>query len=178
MQKHFRVPVLPYLKKYVELKFFAGKKGPFKLEEDTLIGKQFMAAIIDARKKDVIDKHIEMSEYIEVELSEVMAERSPAIYKLIQVNFFLDKLFKDALITWIQSAEHFGVRAFPASKEFLIKYGIDESEYSHDAAYKHWLRVKNAAYHNRKIVPRSTNKNTASILHPIAVDLFNQKAAS
>lgn len=168
MQKHFRVPVMPYLKKYVEQKFFAGQTAPYKLEEDTLLGKQFMSAIIDARKKDVIDKHIEMSDHLHICLSEAMAERSPSIKKLIHINFFLDKLFKDALITWIQSAEYFDVRAFPASKAFLEKYGIDESEYSHDAAYRHWQRTKNASYNKTKVLPHQRTKITAPVSQRIA----------
>ena len=141
MRKNFRVPVLPYLKKYIEKQFFAGLKAPYKIEEDSLIGKFMMSQIIDGRHKDLRgDKRIEMSQVIEIELSEAMAERSPSLGKLITVNYFLDKLFKNELITWIKSADYCGVRPFPASKAFLQHYKIDENEYSHDAAYRHWLR--------------------------------------
>jgi hypothetical protein len=146
MRKNFSVPVLPYLKKYTEKHFFAGLKGPHKIEEDTLLGKQFMSIIIDARSKDFIDKHLEFTASLDVTLSESMAKRSPNLKKLICINFFLDKLFKDALVHWIKSADHFGIRPYPSSKMFLEYYGIEEAEYSHDAAYAHWKRYKNSDF--------------------------------
>lgn len=167
MQKHFRVPVLPYLKKYLEKHVFCGQTAPYKLEEDTLIGKQFMSLIIDARKKDMMgDKKIEMTAVIEVELSKMMAERSPSIRKLIPISFYLDKLFKDHLIVWIKSAEHYGIRPSPASKDFLAHFGIQESEYTYDAAYRHWLRYKNNEY-NRLKRKRAKNEesNTTPAVH-------------
>jgi hypothetical protein len=145
----FKVPVLPYLKKYMVKQFFAGHKSPFKIEEDTLLGKQFMSLIIDARKIDFIDKHLEMSAVLEIVLSDSMRKRSPRISKLVCINKFADKLFKNDLIVWILAAEYFGIRPFPSSKAFLEHYSIDESEYSHDAAYKHWTRTKNGDFKNK-----------------------------
>jgi len=164
MQTQFRVPVLPYVKKYLIKKFFAGDQGPHKIEEDTLIGKQFMSVIIDARKKDVIDRHIEFSETLEVVLSQDMLLRSPKVAKLITINYFLDKVFKEELIAWILSAQHYGIRPFPASKDFLEYYGIEECEYSHDAAYKIWTRWKNRDYGKKKSQRRPKIKSPASVV--------------
>src|SRR6185295_15457496 len=109
MRKHFNVPVLPYLKRYILKQFFAGQSAPYKIEEDSLIGKQFMSLMLDARPKDLNgDKKIEMTKRIELCLSEEIAKRSPTIGKLIQINYYLDKMFKDDLIVWIKSAEHYG----------------------------------------------------------------------
>jgi len=163
MQTQFRVPVLPYVKKYLTKKFFAGNHGPHKIEEDTLIGKQFMSVIIDARKKDVIDRHIEFSETLDVVLSQDMLLRSPNISKLITINYFLDKVFKEELIAWILSAQHYGIRPFPASRDFLEYYGIEEREYSHDAAYKIWTRWKNRDYDKKRSQRRTKIKSTTSV---------------
>lgn len=157
----FKIPVLPYLKKYIVKQFFSGAKGPYKIEEDTLLGKQVMSLLIDARKIDFIDKHLEMSETLEVVLSDSMAKRSPRINKLICFNFFADKIFKTSLITWIRSAEHFGIRPFPASKGFLEHFEIEESEYSHDAAYRHWTRSMNSEY--QKVLGRQRTKIRAAV---------------
>jgi hypothetical protein len=72
-----------------------------------------------------------------------MAKRGPTQSRLSKpINYYLDKLFKNTLITWIQSSEIAGVNAYQASKSFLVYFRIDESEYSHDAAYKYWTRWK------------------------------------
>jgi hypothetical protein len=136
----FKVPVSVYVKKYLVKKFFAGHKGPYKIEEDSLLGKQFMANIIDGRKHDFIDTHIEVTEHIEVILSQDMMARSPKQSKLRSINFFLDKIYKEGLIDWVIAAKCYGTRPYAATRDFLEFYGIDNNEYSHDAAYKLWQR--------------------------------------
>jgi hypothetical protein len=171
VKNNFKVPVSAYVKKYLAKKFFNGNKGPIKIEEDTLLGKQFMSIIIDARNKDFIDKHIEYTETIDVILSQDMMSKSPRIHKLVAINFFLDKLFKEALVDWILSAQHYGVRPFPASKDFLAHYGIDENEYSHDAAYKYWTRRKNAdinSIYKAKKSSQPSPKIKSMVSQPIA----------
>lgn len=151
MRKRFHVPILPYLKKYATRQFFAGLAPPYKLEENTLIGKQVMSLILDNRTTHLRgDNKIEMSQRLEIELSKMMAERSPSINKLIPINFFLHQLFKNELITWIKSADEYGVKPFVSSKDFLVHYRIDESEYSHDAAYKMWTRHKSIGHKQKK----------------------------
>jgi len=153
MRKDFNVPLLPYLKKYAEKQFFAGYRAPYKIEEDTLIGKYIMSLIIDGRQVDMRgDKKIEMSERLHIHLSEAMAERSPSLRKLVPINYYLDKLFKNELITWIKSSEDCGVRPFVSSKNFLQHYSIDESEYTHDAAYKVWQRYKRQGHNQNSTV--------------------------
>lgn len=147
------MPLLPYLKKFAEKRFFAGYRAPYKLDEDTLIGKQFMCLIVDARTVDMRgDKKIEMSESLHVYLSEAMAERSPSLRKLVPINYYLDKFLKSELIAWIECAEYCGVRPFVSTKLFLQHYGIDESEYTHDAAYKVWQRYKRQGYNQNSTV--------------------------
>lgn len=159
MQPDFSVPVPAYIYKYVVKKFFAGNKGPFKIEEDTLLGKQFMATILDVRKKDVIDKHLQFTERIPVILSQDMMKKSPNIAKLVSINFFLDKIFKEALIEWIQSAMYYGIRPYNSSRDFLAHYNIDETEYSHDAAYKLWTRWNSSEF--KKVGQQRTKKRSA-----------------
>jgi hypothetical protein len=142
----FKVPTTAYLKKWITRKIQNDNPGPLKIEEDTLLGKQFMSIIIDARKKDVIDQHLEHTHVIEVILSQDMMKRSPNLPRLVPINFFLDKLFKEDLRSWVLSARFYGIRPYPATKNFLEFYGIDESEYSHDAAYRYWQRWQSSQY--------------------------------
>lgn len=166
MRQEFNVPLLPYLKKYVEKQFFAGLTAPYKIEEDTLLGKQFMSLLMDCRTKDLRgDKKIEMSATLPVLLSEELAKRSATLPKLIPINYYLDKLFKAALIAWIQCSEELGVRPFNSSKSFLAYYKIEEAEYSHDAAYKVYLRHKQQGYQPKptpKIIGQQRTKVRAS----------------
>jgi len=147
MRREFNVPLLPYLEKYVKKKFFAGLPPPYKIEEDTLLGKQFMSLIIDGRRSNnMAGNKTKMSSTLHIQLSKCMAERSPNLRKLIAINLYFDKLFKDALITWVIAANDCGVVPFVSSKAFLVHFRIDEGEYSHDAAYKHWQRYKKMGY--------------------------------
>lgn len=150
MQKTFKLPVLPYVKKYVEKQFFNGQAAPYKIEEDTLIGKNFMSVIIDKRHRDIMDKHHDLTAEIHITLSDAMAKRSPRLSNLMCVNYFLVEDFKDALTTWINAAGHYHIRPFVACKGFLEYYGIDENEYSLDAAYRLWQREKNGEYKKKK----------------------------
>jgi hypothetical protein len=159
MQPNFRVPVQVYLKKYIVKRFFAGIKGPYKIEEKPLLGKLFMAAIIDGRKQDCIDTHLEKTTYIEVILSHAMLERSPQPKKFQSIAFFLDKMFKESLIDHVLTAQHYGIRPFNSVKDFLELYSIEEHEYSSEAAYKLWTRWKNKD--SEKIVPQKRTKITA-----------------
>jgi hypothetical protein len=159
MQPNFRVPVQAYLKKYIVKRFFAGSKGPYKIEEKPLLGKLFMAALIDGRKQDCIDTHLEKTTYIEVILSQDMLHRSPQPKKLQSLAFFMDKMFKESLIDFILTAQLYGVRPFNSVKDFLQEYGIEEHEYTSDAAYKLWLRWKNKDH--EKIVRQKRTKTTS-----------------
>ena len=164
MRKNFKVPVYAYLLKYCRKQFFAGQSQPYKIEEDTLIGKQFMSVLMDVRKKEMMgDQLLLQTETLDVELSEAMAKRSPNLGKLAPLNFFLDKLFKDALIMWIKSAEHHGIKPYPSSKAFLEHFGIDEHEYSHDAAYKHWTRYKNEGFQKVKKMRQARAKTGVGV---------------
>lgn len=162
MQKRFDLYLFPYLKKYVEKMVLENERPPYKIDEDSLLGKQFMSLIKDARKTDMRgDKKIQPSALLSVVLSDAMAKRSPSPGKLQPINFFLDKLFKASLIIWIKSSDIAGTKPFVSSKQFLKYLCIDESEYTHDAAYKVWTRYKSIGY-KRKIIndPRGQNTNS------------------
>lgn len=168
MRKDFRIPVPAYLKKYFVKQFFSGQHGPHKIEEDTLIGKHVMSLLLDARTRKLKHKHLTRNKRItrlpgesrgaqssasnstaarkdqvlEVILSEAMAKRSPNISKLIRLNTYLEDLFQSHLVTWIRSADFYGIPPYASSKDFLAYFAIDESEYSHDGAYRYWQRYK------------------------------------
>jgi hypothetical protein len=158
MPRHeFAVPIFPYLKKYVEKKIFNGMAPPpFKVDQFSIIGKQFMSILIDHDRVDCFKYKLEMSETLRVHFSKRIAERSPRLYKLMGINFYIDSLFKEDLISWNLSASFHGIPPFTATKNFLAHYGIDESEYSTDSAYRYWLRWKNLEYQHKgkSISPR------------------------
>jgi hypothetical protein len=170
MQPNFRVPVQEYLKKYIVKRFFAGSKGPYKIEEKPLLGKLFMAALIDGRKKDCIDTHLEKTTYIDVILSQDMLKRSPQPRKLQSIAFFVDKMFKESLIDHILTAQHYGVRPHNSVKDFLDLYEIEESQYTRDAAYKLWQRWNNRDEQNILGQKRTKKRSVPSIgLHGTSV---------
>lgn len=143
-ERVFEVPICRHLLRYCEKHLFYGQQAPYKIEVRSLIGKQFMSLLIDARNEQMSgdQKIFKECAILEVELSNDFSRLSPNISKLIPINFYLHRLFRDSLITWIRCAEYHKIKPFPASIGFLDYYEIEESEYSHDAAYKHWTRYK------------------------------------
>jgi hypothetical protein len=170
MQPNFRVPVQAYLKKYIIKRFFAGSKGPYKIEEKPLLGKLFMSCIIDGRKQDCIDTHLEKNTFIEVILSQDMLDRSPQPKKLQSIAFFIDKMFKESMIDFILTAQIYGVRPFNSVKDFLQEYGIEEHEYSSEAAYKLWLRWKNKD-HEKNVRQKRTKLPSVSSVSLLSTNI-------
>lgn len=135
----FKIPIKPHLKKFIMKAF--DYVEPIKVEEDTFLGKNIMSLIIDKRSVSVPWEGY--SEEVVLELSKQMAERSPKVRRLARINILLDRVFKQSLFLWVKAQHEAGIVPFQATKNFLAHFGIEEKEYSHDAAYRAWLRWKN-----------------------------------
>jgi hypothetical protein len=89
------------------------------------------------------DQHRDrLTESITFVLTAEQAKLGPRVSKLMRLNNDVDRLFKDHLIEWILAKRDDGISVHPACKMFLKRYNIDENEYSLDAAYRFWQRVK------------------------------------
>ena len=143
----FKVPILPHLKKFIIAQLYNGQEEPIKVVEDSLLGRHIMSILIDKRNVTgsgavgFMDK--EYTSTLRLQLSSQMMKRSPRINKLARLNLELGEIFRQSLFVWVTCAKSYGIAAFPAVQHFLEEYGIEESEYSKDAAYKAWQRYQN-----------------------------------
>lgn len=138
----YTVPVFPHLKKFIVKTYGA---GVIRTEETTIMGRMVTAALRDNRiRKDFngLDWHMRPTAHIQIQLTDDQAGLSPKLGKLLRLNVDMDRVFKESLSGWIHAQMEAGIMAYPACKAFLKFYGIDDSEYSLDAAYKHWQRTK------------------------------------
>lgn len=139
------IPLQPHLRKYItKLGPLAKEKEPYPIGEDTLLGKQLMLILKDKRANKQVTSPTRVD--IKVVLSEFILDHKPTRDDLRQLEGFIDKLFKDCLITWIQSSDLAGVKPFESTKSYLTYLGIAPSEYSHEAAYKVWQRWKSKGH--------------------------------
>lgn len=146
-QQVYKVPTLPHLKKFI-LKMFKCHE-PVKIEEDSIIGKSMMSLLID--KRQVKRSNERYTDSITIVLSKEMSKRSPRIYNLVKVNTEFDQLFKHFLFQWIIAQDSVGIPAYESTEMFLKTYGIKETEYSKEAAYRAWLRYKNNEYQKERM---------------------------
>lgn len=141
-RSHFTVPVFPHLKKFISKTYGTGM---IRTEETTVLGRLVTAALRDNRinkgYKGLYGQYSPTAE-IQLWLTKEQTELGPRLNKLIRLNLDMDRVFKEALTGWIIAQEDSGMMAYTACKAFLKFYNIDDSEYSLDAAYKHWQRYK------------------------------------
>lgn len=136
----FTVPVFPHIKKFI-LKTY-GQAEPVKVEEYNSLGKMVTLALRDNRTRaDHNDQQRDrVTATITIILGKEQTELGPRIGKLMRINNHVDVLFKEHLLIWIHALKADGIAPFTACKMFLEFYGIDEKEYSLDAAYKYYQR--------------------------------------
>lgn len=138
----FTIQVFPHLKKFIAKTYGA---GVIRTDESTVLGRLVTAALRDNRiRKDFnhLDWHMKTTAQITIQLTTEQAGLSPRTSKLGRLNLDMDRVFKESLSGWILAQKEAGVMAYTACKSFLQFYGIDDSEYSLDAAYKYWQRAK------------------------------------
>jgi len=139
----FTIPVFPHVKKFIQKSY--GTAEAIKVEEYNTLGKLVTGILRDNRKRaDNNDQYRDrVTSSITIVLTKEQAELSPRITKLLRINIDMDRVFKEHLVTTIQMYSLVGIAPFNACKLFLEHYGIDEKEYSVEAAYKYWQRCKN-----------------------------------
>lgn len=138
----FTIPVYPHVKKFI-LKYYK-LSDPARTEEYNAFGKSVTAALRDNRTiSENNDQYRDrLTATLTLLLTKDQAQLGPRIPKLTRINVDMDRLFKDHMISWIHALQVSGLAPFNACKMFLQYYGIDDSEYSLDAAYKFWQRSK------------------------------------
>lgn len=138
----FTIPVFPHVKKFIEKKYQA--TGVIKTEEYTTLGKMVTLALRDGRRwteyNTIERKHL--SDTITLHLTTEQLKLGPRTTKLLRINLDMDREFKSHLISWINAGTYVGIKPFNSCKNFLAYHRIDEKEYSLDAAYKYWQRLK------------------------------------
>jgi len=139
----FTIHVFPHLKKFIAKTYGA---GVIRTEESTVLGRLVTATLREKRisKFSAIDwpHHLKPSESLTIQLTVEQARLSPRLNKLDRINLDMDKVFKESLAGWILAQTEAGRMAYTACKSFLEFYGIDDNEYSLDAAYKYYQRSK------------------------------------
>ena len=136
----YKVRLLPHLTKFVTKEFFEGQTEPFKIREDSVIGKAFIRILMDKRKQKPNSNWDEYTHSITVYLSQDMMDHSPRAGRLEAINQDLHHLFKMALLIWIRCNSRFNIKVSESIRTFLDSYGIEEAEYPHATAYKLWQR--------------------------------------
>lgn len=146
----YRVPILPYLKKFILGQLYDGQDEPIKVEEDSPLGRSVMSILIDKRQvASSVARSFHGREYddaLRIVLSHSMMDRSPSIKKLARLNLEFDSLFRTALFVWVKAQNQNGIPAYTAVQAFLDEYDITEEEYAHAAAYGAWKRFKSGEY--------------------------------
>lgn len=140
----FTVPIFPHVKKFLAHRY--GLKSPIKVSENISLGKIVTLSLIDKRQRTLSrtmqrDAESKINSELVLVLTEDQVRMGPRINKLIAINTDIDQIFKEHLITYIMAQKSIGIPVKTACRSFLAEMGINESEYSIDAAYKHWQRT-------------------------------------
>ncbi|MFM8912942.1 MAG: hypothetical protein ACKOE6_08515 [Flammeovirgaceae bacterium] len=56
MYNTYHIPLPVYLIKWAYLEFFEGQKAPFKVNDNTLLGKLVIATLLDPRSKEIVSE--------------------------------------------------------------------------------------------------------------------------
>jgi hypothetical protein len=139
-RNRYTIPVFPHVKKFI-LKTY-NLTPPIKTEEYHTFGKLVTKALLDNRSSAEYNDlyRNKLTDTLVIMLTKEQSEFSPRINRLLRLNIDMDRVFKDHLIAHILTLRPLGIPAHTACKMFLEKFGIDENEYSLDAAYKCWQR--------------------------------------
>lgn len=139
------INVYPHVRKYMMAHYIRNSQGVFICTESTPLGLYTRLALLDREEwrnpsNDQVRDRATAS--VQLELTTSQLRLSPRLFKLKSINIYLDRQFKEALISCILSQNEAGVAVYPACKIFLEQYHIDEKDYSLDNCYKHWQRWK------------------------------------
>ncbi len=147
-RKTFTIPVFPHVKKFIQKNY----RFPsiIKVDEYDILGKFVTLALNDNRPSNEYGENYyrdRLTAKLTFMLTARQARQSPRIHKLMRLNIYMDKEFKDHMIIFISAQVKLDVPAYEATRNFLEYYDLDEKEYSLEAAYKSWQR-----YWNKEVV--------------------------
>lgn len=148
------ISIKTHLKKFM-LKHF-DEAEPFKLDSNTSIGKKLLSSVKEKREYENMNEQV--TDTIQLKLSTRFAARAPRAKHLTYLNTLLEEMFRESLILWVYAQGEQGVNPNQSTKGFLRFYGIEEREYSYDAAYKIWQRFKASSVKKVRIFKRSRPK--------------------
>lgn len=135
----FIVPVFPHVKCFIKKKYKIAA-SLVDVEEATTLGRLITLSLVK-KEKDEVKYSSRLTETVTIRLSSHQARYAPRIHKLISINNYVDQLFKDHLLEWIEGQRLQGTPPFAACRSFLQHYKLDEKDYSLDNAYKFWQRI-------------------------------------
>jgi hypothetical protein len=145
-RRQYTIPVFPHVKKFIN-KTYPTAADCVLVDECTDLGKFITLALIDnrawkeSRDLNTPERAAKFTESIKVMLTIQQAEMRVRQSKLIRLNIDMDRVFKAHLITFIESKKQDGYPVRLACRKFMEYFNLDESEYSLDAAYKHYQRA-------------------------------------
>lgn len=136
----FSIPIFPHLKKFI-LKHYRIKE-PVKIENYNTLGNLVSLSLYQPPSAEHNDQYRDrLTTNINIILNSRQAARAPRLFKLMRINIYMDRVFKEHLITHIRSLREQGVPPYTACRFFLEQYNIEESEYPLATAYMHWQRI-------------------------------------
>lgn len=149
-RNEFSIPVYPHVRKFMVKKFKASKA--ILTTEHSTIGMLVTAALRDNQVKTGLGKVHEMNvrpetrEKLTDELTLILTKRqtdySVRLSKLIVLNNYFDRMFKEHMLTFMEAQGAVGFPAYAACRNFLKFYDILESEYSLESAYRYYQNQK------------------------------------
>lgn len=116
------------------------------VDECTDLGKFITLALLDRRawkeSRDINtpERSSKLNCTIRFLLTKEQSGMAVRLSKLIRINLDMDRVFKEHLLTFIESKKQDGTPVRLACRNYLEYLNIDESEYSLEAAYKHYQR--------------------------------------
>jgi hypothetical protein len=113
------------------------------VEEYTSLGKYVTLALREPAGAENNGQYRDrLTTTITIVLTKKQSQLGPRLHKLMRINTDMDRVFKDHLLTSIYMLSGTGIAPYSACRMFLAYYGIDESEYSLEAAHRFYQRSK------------------------------------
>ncbi len=144
MQTKFHIPFPDHLIKWVSVHYFEGQSAPFKVNENSVIGRNIVAVLNDPRSKDIV--HCDYVNTISFELSVALAKMSPSLIKLSHLRLSLENDFKSHLEMYTRALVNSGEGRYKSVQKFLEDFNITEKEFSIATAYQVVKRVDARKY--------------------------------
>jgi hypothetical protein len=153
----YTIAVYPHVKKFMIKRFPHSKtkvngldQPVFNTEEYNTLGKLVTLCLLDKRGwngatfKQHDDYGDKLTETIIIKVSKNQERMTPRKYKFNRLNIDIDRLFKEAMITWITAQIQLGHPIRTACSSFLTFHDINPEgkEYNLDTAYQNWKRSK------------------------------------